>query len=111
MREVLASDDAWAAYRCANELSARFTDTSPGGSFDLPHAGEVLRAWAELADLYETGKTPIGDAHATLRSLATRWLARPDVPVVGFIERWVLDAADAANALFERDGDFWRSPQ
>ena len=86
------------------------TDTSPGGSWELPHAGEVYVAWSELADVYETGKTPIPDAHSTLRLAAETWLDRPEQPDAGFIAEWVSDAADAVSSLFKRDGNWWYDP-
>jgi hypothetical protein len=104
-RDVLAATDPWDAYREANKVSPQLT-----ADFEwLPHGGEVLVAWAELADVYDTGKTPITDAHAALRQAASIWLDRPGLPNAEHIERWLRRAHDAAHALFRRDGDFWHS--
>lgn len=110
VRELLALEDAWHAYQRANAINGLLIDTSPGGSWELPHAGHVYRAWSELEDLYETGKTPIDEAHETLRMAARKWLDRPAQPTAGFIEQWVSEAEDAAGALFKRDGDWWHEP-
>jgi hypothetical protein len=110
VNEVLALDDAWEAYHRTLALTGLLTDTSPGGSWELPHAGEVYAAWARLTDLYDTGKTPIDQAHATLRDAGTKWLDRPSTPTAGFIEQWVSEADEAAAVLFKRDGDWWNEP-
>lgn len=110
VRDVLALDDAWEAYRRTNDLSGLLTDTSPGGSWDLPHSGTVYVAWAELTDLYETGRTPIPDAHAALRQAAARWLDRPAESTSDFIEQWVSEASQAVGAMYDRDGNWWREP-
>ena len=91
-------------------VSAILTDTSPGGAFGLLHSGSVYVAWSELTDLYDTGKTPISEAHATLQKAATRWLDRPAEPDADFIERWASEASQAVAALYERDGNWWREP-
>jgi hypothetical protein len=67
--------------------------------------------WSELADLYETGKTPIADAHATHRLAATRWLDRPAEPSTSFVEQWVSEASEGVGALFDRDENWWRNPR
>jgi hypothetical protein len=73
-----------------------------------PHGGAVFVAWADLEDLYDTGKTPIPDAHAALRQAATGWLARPSGPIMAaYIEDWIVDAGRTASAVIERDGGFW----
>lgn len=77
---------------------------------ELPNVGAVYAEWAELADLYETGKTLIADAHAALRRVASRWLDRPSGPDATFIEQGVSDAADVVGALFERDGNWGHGP-
>ena len=75
------------------------------------HGGAVFIAWADLEDLYETGKTPIPDAHAALRQAAIDWLARPSVPnMAAYIEKWIAEADQIATAFVERDGGFWTSP-
>jgi hypothetical protein len=110
VRELLALDDAWDAYDRATMVPGLLIDTAPGGALELPHAGGVYVAWSELADMFETGKTPIPDAHATLRLAAARWLDRPAEPNASFIEQWISDASDAVQARFSRDGDWWRDP-
>lgn len=109
VREVLATDDAWEAYRRANAVAGPMLDTSPG-TVALPHLGGVYVAWQELTDVYETGKTPDADAHEALRSAARSWLDRPLEPSAEFIEQWIADARNAAGALFKRDGDWWNDP-
>ena len=109
--EVLARADPWDAYHRTHEMMGLLTDTSPGGAWDLPHAGEVYAAWATLTDVYDTGNTPIGEAHTTLRTAATAWLRRPARPTADFIEDWVSEANEQAGALFKRDGDWWHEPQ
>lgn len=66
-REVLAARDPWDAHEAAGRVGAALSDELDW----LPHAGGIYVAWAELEDLYETGKTPIPDAHAALRQAAT----------------------------------------
>ena len=107
VRQLLTFEDPWDAYRRALEVAALLTDTSPGGSFSLPHSGAVYVAWAELTDVYDTGKTPVSDAHSTLRLAATNWLDRPAKPTAVFIEQWASDASHAVAALYERDGNWW----
>jgi hypothetical protein len=108
--ELLTFDDPWDAYRQGNKVAHLLIDTSPGGSFNLPHAGEVHVAWSELTDVYDTGKTPVSDAHATLRQAAVQWLERPAEPTTAFIEQWVADASQAVAARYERDCNWWHSP-
>lgn len=103
---VLDAAEPWDAYNAAETGRAALTEYLEWG----PHGGAVYIAWAELADVYETGKTPIIDAHATLRKAATSWLDRSGLPSGSFIEGWISDANEAVRTLFERDGDFWRSP-
>ena len=92
-------------------MSGLLIDTSPEGSWGLPHSGAVYVAWAELTDLYETGKTPMADAHATLRLAAARWLDRPSEPTADFIEQWASEASQTVGALYERDGNWWHDPR
>ena len=107
VRDLLAREDPWEAYSFAIRVGPLMIDTSPSGSFTLPHAGDVYVTWMELTDLFETGKTPIGDAYATLRVFAERWLDRPAAADGAFIEQWSSDASDAIDRLFRRDGN-WR---
>ncbi len=109
VRELLSQADPWEAYRRGLAVSDLMTDTEPGGSFSLPHAGGVYSAWGSLTDLYDTGKTPISDAHAALRRAAEEWL--PLVPDAAFIEHWMSEAGPATGELFDRDGNWWRDPK
>jgi len=69
--------------------------------------GARVLAWADLEDLYETGKTPIPNAHAALRQAATDWLARPSVPnQAAYIETWIAQARESVSAVIKRDGGF-----
>lgn len=69
-RTVIAAAKPWDAYDAALRI--------PGALLDdwawLPYGGVIYTAWAQLADLYETGKTPILDAHTALRRAAEAWL-------------------------------------
>ena len=77
---------------------------------ELPHGGGIYVTWAELTDLYDTGKTPIADAHAALRQAATNWLERPDLPTEAFIENWLKETVSVTRSLVDRDGNWWGSP-
>ena len=105
-REVSGASDPWDAYAAANRIPTQLLDDMHW----LPHGGEVYVAWAVLTDLYETGKTPIPDAHAALRRAADDWVQRSDVPTVEFIEGWLARVSDVTTSLFDSDGDWWRSP-
>ncbi|WP_323101777.1 hypothetical protein [Intrasporangium sp. YIM S08009] len=104
-QQILEATDAWAAYRAGNKISDALVDDLSW----LPHGGDVYRGWAELTDLYETGKTPIIDAHAALRKAAVDWL---DMSYArdATIDEWIGNTATTVNELAGRDGDFWRSP-
>ncbi len=104
--EVLVATDPWDAYRTANKVPNQLAVDLEW----LPHGGSVYVAWAELTDSYETGKTPIADAHAVLRQAASAWLDRPGLPDGQHVERWVREATATLHSLFLCDGDFWRSP-
>lgn len=106
-RDVLAAGDPWEAYRAAGMVGAALSDDLDRHS----QVGGIYVAWGELLDLYETGKTPIPDAHAALRQAAIDWLAGPKVPDGSWLERWSASTARAVRALVDRDGDFWRSPE
>lgn len=76
-----------------------------------PRWGAVFIAWANLEDLYDTGKTPIPEAHAALRHAAVEWLERPsDSAKASYIEKWAERANRNAQAIVARDGGFWSSP-
>lgn len=108
VRAVLDADDAWEAYESVASMRSAMIDYLDWG----PHGGAVFVAWANLEDLYDTGKTPIPDAHAALRQAAADWLARPSGPyeVAAYIESWIAQARRTASAIIERDGGFWTSP-
>ena len=106
VRKVLDAEDPWDAYDTVGKLRGDLFDDLDW----LPHGGGVFVAWAEVEDLYETGKTPIPDAHAALRQAATAWLARPSAPDKTWVEGWIASTQDAVKVLIDRDGDFWRSP-
>jgi hypothetical protein len=95
------------AYEAVNEIPGRLLDALDW----LPHGGALYRAWAELADLFETGKTPIPDAHAALRQAASDWLARPEDSTGASVEMWLERAQTLTHRLFDRDGDFWQGPR
>jgi hypothetical protein len=104
-QEILDAMDPWAAYRAGNRVSDAVGDLPW-----LPHGGDVYCGWAELTDLYETGKTPIPDAHAALRQAAVDWLAMSTARDASTIDEWIASAATHVSDLVDRDGDFWRSP-
>lgn len=107
-RQILETDDPWVAYESVVDMRGGMLDYLEWGSF----GGRVFTAWADLEDVYETGKTPPSDAHAALVRAATMWLARPtrDEDVPGHVARWLIEAERLATELFKRDGDFWPPP-
>jgi hypothetical protein len=107
VRAVLDTDDPWGSYQSVASMRSAMIDYLAWG----PHGGAVFGAWADLEDLYDTGKTPIPDAHAALRQAAIDWLARPSVPhMAAYIEKWIAQAGRTASAIIDRDGGFWSSP-
>lgn len=108
VRAVRDAEDPWQAYESVASMRSAMIDFLDWG----PHGGAVFAAWADLEDLYDTGKTPIPDAHAALRQAASDWLARPSVPndVAAYIQSWVAQAGCTASAIIDRDGGFWTSP-
>ncbi|HET7531632.1 MAG TPA: hypothetical protein VFJ83_00700 [Nocardioidaceae bacterium] len=107
VKAALVAEDPWDAYDAVVSLRGALVDELDW----LPNGGDVFVAWAELEDLYETGRTPIPDAHAALRKAATEWLAMPQVPDATHVESWLDATAKAVEFLFRRDGTFWRSPE
>lgn len=101
---VLAAVGPWDAYRAACDYAAFLDDPN------LPHADGLYIAWAELTDVFESGKTDVSVAHAILRAAALAWLDRPRSPSTEWIERWVRSTREAVSAQFHVDGDFWRDP-
>jgi hypothetical protein len=108
VRAVLDAEDPWGAYEAVASMRSAMIDYLEWG----PHGGAVFVAWADLEDLYDTGKTPIPDAHAALRQAASDWLDRPSVPdeVAAYIEGWIAQTGRVASAIIDRDGGFWNSP-
>jgi hypothetical protein len=103
VRAVLDAADPWDAYKAANDIPDSLVDELDW----MPHGGSLYTAWAELTDLFETGKTPIPDAHAALRQAATSWLARTGQPTAAFLEMWLERTRASINAVVLRDGNFW----
>jgi hypothetical protein len=104
VRATLDVDDPWEAYESVVSMRSAMTDYLDWG----PHGGAVFVAWADLQDLYETGKTPIPDAHAALRQTAIDWLARLSAPdAAAYLEEWIDQAGRTTSAIIERDGGFW----
>lgn len=103
-RAVLEAEDPWDAYQSIASMRGAMTDYLDWG----PHGGEVFVAWADLEDLYDTGKTPLSDAHGALRQAASQWLARPPMPDTGaYVENWIAETARSVSGFVERDGGFW----
>ena len=104
---VLGAHDPWDAYESVSRMRSAMIDYLDWG----PHGGAVFVAWADLEDLYDTGKTPIPDAHAALRAAATSWLDRPSVPhLAAYVEGWIAQVDQTVSAIIGRDGGFWTSP-
>jgi hypothetical protein len=106
VNRVLDAEDPWDAYHAATGLSAEIVDDLVW----MPHGGAVYVAWSDLADLFESGKPPIPEAHAALTSAASHWLQRPVGLSEKFLEGWLNQARRSVAILVERYGDFWRSP-
>ncbi|WP_243058844.1 hypothetical protein [Nocardioides sp. SR21] len=108
MRVLLDAQEPWDAYDAVVSMRGAMLDFVEWG----PDGGAVFVAWAELEDLYETGNTPIPDAHAALRQAAAEWLDRPsDASVAQFIEGWLKRVNQTVASILARDGDFWTSPE
>ena len=83
---MLDAGEPWAAYESVVSMRSAMVNYLDWG----PHGGAVFVAWADLEDSYDTGKTPVSDAHAALRRAAADWLARPSGPdLAAYIERYV----------------------
>jgi hypothetical protein len=103
VQEVLDAVEPWGAYDVANRIPGALMD-----SLDwLPHGGRLYTAWMELTDLFETGRTPIPDAHTALRRPATDWLARPGEPTGASIAMWLEQTQLEIERINDRDGTFW----
>ena len=101
--DVVRAVEPWDAYRAALGYGAFLDDP------DLPHGGGLYVAWAELTDLFETGKTDDATAHALLRAAVLDWLRRPNLPDSGWVEGWIDKVRGAVSNQFRADGDFWGS--
>ncbi len=95
--------EPWGAYDVVNVIPDTLVDALDW----MPHGGSLYSTWAELTDLFETGKTPIPDAHTALRQAATDWLARPGEPTAAYIEIWLERTQLEIKRLVARDGTFW----
>lgn len=103
VRAALDADEPWGAYESIASMRSAMVDYLDWG----PHGGAVFVAWADLEDLYDTGKTSASDAYAALRQAATDWLARPSGPgMAAYIEEWIAQAGRTSTAIIERDGGF-----
>ncbi|MGH1563190.1 hypothetical protein [Mumia sp. DW29H23] len=71
---------------------------------EMPHAGDLYCAWAELEDLYEIGRSAPEQFHTLARTAAASWLARPSAQSSDWIQTWVNETREAIAALFRRDG-------
>lgn len=107
VRAILEALDPWDAYKAANDIPDSLVDELDW----MPHGGSLYTTWAELTDLFETGKTPIPDAHAVLRRAATSWPTRTGEPTGASLEIWLEQTEASINAVVHRDGDFWRIPK
>lgn len=105
--ETLLAVEPWHAYRVVVGIASAISDDLEW----LPHGGAVYVAWAEVEDVYETGKTPVADAHALLRDAAARWLHWSSSPSATGLEQWLQETSERTAAIVRRDGDFWREPQ
>ncbi|MBI9114640.1 hypothetical protein [Sanguibacter suaedae] len=104
-RQILEAEDPWQAYEVANALFPPLVHQT------MTLCGGMFIAWAELVDVFETGKTPVADAHAALRRAAAEWLRRTGPPTEEHVRRWVSLAGDEVAFLFDRDGTFWQGPR
>lgn len=108
VRVLLEAQEPWDAYEAVASMRGAMLDFVEWG----PNGGDVFVAWAELEDLFESGKTPIPDAHAALRQAAAEWLdRRSDSNLAPFIDAWLKRVNRTVASIIARDGDFWRSPQ
>lgn len=103
---LLAEEDPWEAYEQAGFVSGAINREM----LELPNGGALYVSWAELQDVFETGKTPIPEAHAALRRASELWLRRPEAPSAGFLSEWLDFARQEAGFFFDRDGDCWHEP-
>lgn len=106
VRAITDAAEPWDAYEAAVGIGDSFVDEVVW----MPHGGSLYAIWAELTDLFATGKTPLADAHRALTEAATAWLDRSDEPSSEFLAAWLERAQDSIGALARRDGDFWRGP-
>ncbi|MAO80548.1 hypothetical protein [uncultured Nocardioides sp.] len=106
VRAINEAAEHWDAYRAAVGIGDSFVDEMDW----MPHGGSLYATWAELTDLFDTGKTPLADAHRVLTQAATAWLDRSGEPSPEFLAAWLERAQDSISALVRQDGDFWPDP-
>lgn len=105
VRSILEDEDPWQAYDGVVRLRGLMVDDLGW----LPGGDQAFIAWANLEDTFETGKTPIADAHQALRQAANDWLSRTfDTP--DDMTAWFEQAQAITTRLRERDGDWWHDP-
>lgn len=106
VRAVLAEEDPWEAYKRVGSVSSAISREM----LDLPNGGALYACWAEFQDIFETGKTPVPEAHAALRRASELWLRRPEALSKSFLRDWLSFARKEAGFFFDRDGDWWHEP-
>ena len=106
VQAVTETAEPWGAYQAAVGIGDSFVDEVDW----MPHGGSLYATWAELTDLFDTGKTPLADAHRVLTQAAAAWLDRSDEPSAEFLAAWLERAQSSTGALVRRYGDFWRDP-
>jgi hypothetical protein len=98
---LVDAEDPWAAYEAVASMRGVMHDYLAWG----PNGGAAFVAWSELEDVYETGKTPVDEAHAALRQAGVEWLERPAKPSDQYVEAWIARASQAVGVFSARDGD------
>ena len=95
VRAINEAAEHWDAYRAAVGIGDSFVDEMDW----MPHGVSLYATWAELTDLFDTGKTPLADAHRVLTQAATAWLDRSGEPSPEFLAAWLERAQDSISAL------------
>ena len=105
VKSIVEEEDPWDAYEGVAHMRGLMLDDLEW----LTNGGEAFVAWANLEDTFETGKTPVEDAHKALRDAAVDWLNRSfDTP--DDLADWAKQAQAATLRLRDRDGDWWQEP-
>ncbi|GAA4361738.1 hypothetical protein [Angustibacter luteus] len=99
-RAALAATDPEAAYQAITRSRMQDLLDDP----ELPHAGELYCAWAELEDLFEIGRSTPEQFKALVRVAAQSWLARPATQSSEWLERWTRETREAVTSCFKTDG-------